>query len=316
MKRRYRAVLLGYYGFGNLGDELLLQACIEMLCRCGLVREQIAVLSNNPGMTSRNFGVHSVNRWKFGHVVKVLRESDTMILAGGGIFQDSTSLKSCAWYWGMVRLARLLGVKVFAIGQSVGPLNSSISRIFAGDALRLCGKIHVRDKKSFLLAKTLGCENVIEGSDIVMTLKPEIPPVKRKYILVNLRPCSDLERWREILRGHVDSDTIGVALGDGDEEALKPLGLREIVRPGTFSEACGLWAGAKSAVGMRLHFGVLSRIMRVPLAMMPYDVKVNEFAIQSGVPCISGEWEEPVMPREIPESVNDVEGLCREIIGL
>lgn len=315
MKRRYRAVLLGYYGFGNLGDELLLQACIEMLCRCGLSREQIAVLSNNPEMTRRNFGVHSFNRWKFGHVVKVLRDSDTMILAGGGIFQDSTSLKSCVWYWAMVRLARILGVKVYAIGQSIGPLNSSISRIFAGNALRVCGKIHVRDKKSSLLAKTLGCENVIEGSDLVMTLKPSTPPQKRGYMLVNLRPCANLEHYREILRSHVDVDTIGAALGDGDEEALRPLGLR-VVRPCTFDEACGLFGGAKSAVGMRLHFGVLSRIMRVPLAMMPYDVKVKEFAMQSNIPCVNDEWAEPVMPREIPDSVNDVEGLCREIIGL
>ena len=29
MNRRYRAVLCGYYGFGNLGDELLASALVE-----------------------------------------------------------------------------------------------------------------------------------------------------------------------------------------------------------------------------------------------------------------------------------------------
>ena len=46
-----------------------------------------------------------------------------------------------------------------------------------------------------------------------------------------------------------------------------------------------------------------------------YDVKVSEFAGQSGVPCVAGEWIDPVMPREIPESVNDVVEFFREIVS-
>lgn len=65
---------------------------------------------------------------------------------------------------------------------------------------------------------------------------------------------------------------------------------------------------------MRLHFGVLSRIFRTPLAMMPYDVKVNEFASQSKIPCISDEWIEPVMPLELPGNLKETENFFREIM--
>ncbi|MBR0248693.1 MAG: polysaccharide pyruvyl transferase CsaB [Synergistaceae bacterium] len=315
LMRRYSAALLGYYGFGNLGDELLLEACINILNECGIERNRVVVLSNDPDRTAREFRVDAVNRWSLREIVRTFRESERLIFGGGGIFQDSSSVKSCAWYWGITRLARAVGVKVYAVGQSVGPLTSGISRIFAGDALRHCGGIHVRDEKSLRLAESLGCKNVVKGSDLVLTLKPENVTSRGERMLVNLRPYPEMERYAEILRPHIDSDALGVAMSPEDEEALVRLGLHEIVRVGNFREASELWSSAKCAVGMRLHFGVLSRIFRTPLVMMPYDVKVSEFAGQSGVPCVAGEWIDPVMPREIPESVDDVVEFFREIVS-
>ena len=315
LMRRYAAALIGYYGFGNLGDELLLKACVDMLTECGVPRSRVVVLSNNPDDTSRDFGVDSVNRWSLREVARVFRESERVIFGGGGIFQDRTSVASCVWYWGIVRLARLMGAGVYAVGQSVGPLKSGLSRFLAGNALRSCGVLHVRDDKSLRLAESLGCENVIRGFDLVMTLKAETPSLRGERMLVNLRPCPGLERYAEILRPHVTGDAVGVAMSHEDESALEVLGLRETVRVKSFAEAESLWREAGCAVGMRLHFGVLSRIFRVPAVMMPYDVKVNEFAGQSGIPCISDEWIDPVMPREIPGSVNDVREVFREILS-
>ena len=313
--RRYKAALLGYYGFGNLGDELLLKACIDILESCGIGRDKIVVLSNDPEGMAGEFRVDAVNRWSFREIVRTFRESERLIFGGGGIFQDSSSVKSCLWYWWITRLAHYMGVKVYAVGQSVGPLSSGVSRIFAGDALKLCGAVHVRDDKSLVIAEALGCKNVVRGIDLVLTLKPENIASHGDRMLVNLRPCPEMERYAEILRPHIDSDSVGVAMSPEDEEALKRLGLREIVRVGNFREAEELWLSARCAVGMRLHFGVLSRIFRTPLAMMPYDVMVSEFAGQSGVPCVESEWIDPVMPREIPESVNDVQKFFREILS-
>ena len=334
--RRYRPALLGYYGFGNLGDELLLRACLELFGRYGLERENIIVLSNAPEDTSGTFGVASVSRWRYRDVARVLRQSDSLVLGGGGLFQDTTSVMSCVWYWGIVRLAKFLGCKVFALGQSIGPLKSGLSRMLAGDALRVCRKVHVRDDASLRIAESLKCRDVIPGGDLVMTLKPRtgdtplhFPPnlggtiggndtcrIKKGIMLLNLRPCAELQHYTDIIAPHIGADTIGAALSDEDMKALASLKLSRVVRIKTLGEAQELWADACSAVGMRLHFGVLSRIFRTPLALMPYDVKVREFAGQSGVPCIDGEWLEPVMPREIPEDDCNAEGICREIISL
>ena len=317
--RKYKVAILGYYGFGNLGDELLLSACIDMLTRCGLGLESIAVLSNSPDETSQHFGVKAVNRWRFREVVSVLRESESLLLGGGGLFQDTTSVKSCVWYWGIVRLARLLGCRVWAIGQSVGPLKSRVSRVITGNALRACEVLHVRDDRSRTLAESLGCRNVVRGSDLVMTLKPDAYSSRKDYMLVNLRPCDGLDSFVKVIAPAIASakiPVIGAALSDEDADALAVLKLPEVVRVNSFSEAAALWSNASCAVGMRLHFGVLSRIFRTPLALMPYDVKVNEFATQSGVPCIVDEWREPVMPLPVPECAHEIDSICCEILGL
>ncbi|MBR6901203.1 MAG: polysaccharide pyruvyl transferase family protein, partial [Synergistaceae bacterium] len=129
-------LLLGYYGFGNLGDELLLRACIKILNERGIENEKIIVLSNNPEETRKNFNVKAVNRWKIFEVIKALRKSEFLMLGGGGLFQDSTSIKFCVYYWAVVRLAKLLGVKISAIGQSIGPLNSKIAKILTSNAFK------------------------------------------------------------------------------------------------------------------------------------------------------------------------------------
>ena len=98
MSRRYRVALAGYYGFGNLGDELLLRASLEALERCGVGRDRVVVLSSVPAETSCILGADSVDRWNLSAVRGVLRSSDTLLLGGGGLFQDSTSLLSCLWY--------------------------------------------------------------------------------------------------------------------------------------------------------------------------------------------------------------------------
>ncbi len=307
-------LLLGYYGFGNLGDELLLRACIKILNERGIENEKIIVLSNNPEETRKNFNVKAVNRWKIFEVIKALRKSEFLMLGGGGLFQDSTSIKSCVYYWAVVRLAKLLGVKISALGQSIGPLNSKIAKILTSNAFKACEKVHVRDKNSFNIAKNFGCKNLILGSDLVMTLKNTsclLPPAS--CLLINLRPCENLESFIKIIAPHVknfDGKKIGAALSEDDEKILfankKILGINEIKLIKSFNEAENVWAFASCCVGMRLHFGVLSRIFQRPVALIPYDVKVKEFAEQSNIPVIINEWREPSMPLKI----SDCDTIC------
>ena len=129
-------------------------------------------------------------------------------------------------------------------------------------------------------------------------------------ILINLRPCNDIEKFVEIISPHVknfDGEKIGVALSGDDEKILETykenLSLEKIIRVKSFKEAENLWANSSCCVGMRLHFGVLSRIFQTPVTLIPYDIKVKEFAKISEIPVINDEWKEPSIPLKIPDMI-------------
>jgi len=132
--KRYRAALAGYYGFGNLGDELLAEAAIATLLRCGVGRSDIVLMSAAPEESRQKFGVDSVNRWKISQVCRALRQSETLLLGGGGLFQDASSLRSCFYYWWLVRAACFFGAVPWALGHSVGPLSPRIGLGLTRDA--------------------------------------------------------------------------------------------------------------------------------------------------------------------------------------
>lgn len=328
VSRRYRAALAGYYGFGNLGDELLAQASLEALERVGVDRERVVVLSNDPEGTARALGVHAVSRWRLREVASALRSSETLLLGGGGLFQDNTSLRSCLWYWGVVRLARLCGAVPWALGQSIGPLRSAAARWMTRDALGSCRILHLRDTFSEEWAGRLGL-SAVRGTDLVLTLNfsssAARPGEAGRRLLLNLRPVPDLDRWVRLVApcaGGFSGEVVGTALSGEDETLLHSLResgalrLDRVERVTELDGAARLWTGAAAAIGMRLHFAVLAALQGTPLAVLPYDPKVAGFAESAEVPCALEDLPEPRVP--VPFSDRDsvvaqLDGLCRSM---
>ncbi|GHV41771.1 polysaccharide pyruvyl transferase CsaB [Synergistales bacterium] len=201
--KRYQVAIAGYYGFGNLGDELLARASVEALLRHGVERKRIVILSNDPEDSMRNFGIEAVNRWSLIQVSRAIKHSDTLLFGGGGLFQDTTSVRSCFYYWGLVKLALRWKVKIWALGQSVGPLTTRTGRTIASDALGSCHVLHLRDKASLAVCEALkihpdnfpetdskielGCDMTLLLADHMLD-KMKSESAKARF-LVNIRPC-------------------------------------------------------------------------------------------------------------------------------
>ena len=268
MEKEFDVLLLGYYGFGNLGDELLCEASLRLLASCGVPKERVALLSAAPRESEERYGVRAFDRWSLREIWRACAASRSLLLGGGGLFQDSTSARSCVYYYAAVRIARLLGLRVWAEGQSVGPLRRGLSRALTRWAFGSCVHTGVRDESSREILGSMGIGAAL-APDLVTSL-----PVPRAeggggFLLFNARPgyralaekaaagCMKLAESSGL-------EVAGIALSREDEAELASLASAGLVKLSgvtlvsskeDFSRAARRACGA---VGLRLHFLIRS----------------------------------------------------------
>jgi polysaccharide pyruvyl transferase CsaB len=314
MNKKWIVTLLGYYGFGNLGDELLALSAIKQLEKSGISRDKIMVLTASPDFYS-GLGVKFVNRWNLPKVWSVLRESRTILLGGGGIFQNVTSLRSCFYYWSIVELACLAGAAPWAVSQSIGPFSGKLGRTLTRAALSKCRILEVRDEHSKNIANELGLTPEV-GEDLVFSLKPDFKS-RGSCILVNFRPWSGTNEFISAVNDYLNnsnSESIGVAMSPEDLLVIKSaqkkykMNFSDIILVRNWDEVCELWSKSVEAIGLRLHFSLISLIFGLKQMLYAYDPKVTSFAKRWGIPVWTNEDAclKPELASVSIENVNNV----------
>jgi len=297
LERNIDVLVLGYYGFGNLGDELLSKAVVDNLTDAGVEKDRIVLLSANPELSEKNCGVKAYNRWNLGTVSALMKQSKSFLLGGGGLFQDVSSVKSCGYYWWMVRGAKISKTSVWAVSQSVGPLQSRLGKWFTKNAFKNCSYISVRDEKSQKILSEWNIKSVTTP-DLVLGNKIDKAAAKGNCLLLNLRPCYDEAavlaiRQANFIAKRDKLKIIGVALAREDQvyleniEAKGDIKLKETVLVEKTDDFNALLQNATCAVGMRLHFAELCMLAQLPLSISAYDPKVEAFCENWNIPQLS-----------------------------
>ena len=299
--REYDVALCGYFGFDNFGDEMLLASAVQNLLECGVPRERICVFSNAPEDTQKKFSIRSYDRWNRKVVRSALSRSRSLLFPGGGLFQDSTSVKSCLYYWGVARMAWASGCSVWALGQSVGPLSTFAGKWLTKNAMKRMDFLSVRDKASHDVLRTFGVD-AKTMPDLVFGLQvPDVVSDSSGPFLVNIRPSiRNPESVRSMLaaiRSIAASgrEVRGIAMSPEDarvfvqyheEGAIPPF---EVATPRSISEFAGASNGCAAAIGMRLHFAIFSLLLGLPVFVSAYDPKVSSFAENFAIPSLPDE---------------------------
>jgi len=150
-----KILISGYYGFGNVGDEAVLEAVVGELRRRD-PQAEITVLSASPTLTAELAKIKAIPRY---HLLKVLYEifqTDIFLSGGGSLFQDVTSSRSFWYYLFLVFLACGFRKKVVIFAQGFGPLRRKINRLFARLILNQAMLITVRDEEAYQEMRKLG----------------------------------------------------------------------------------------------------------------------------------------------------------------
>ena len=105
-----KAVISGYYGYKNFGDEIILSVLVEHLKNLNC---EITVLSGDTEYTKEHNNINAIDRFKFKDVLREIKSCDFLISGGGSLLQDATSLKSLIYYLSIIVLGLIFKKKVF-----------------------------------------------------------------------------------------------------------------------------------------------------------------------------------------------------------
>ena len=292
-----KAVLCGYYGMGNAGDEALLVSLLQMLPESVIP----IVLSGDPQATKKQYGVASCHRKSTFTILNALKQSDVFIWGGGSLMQDSTSIASPVYYAGLMALAQQQGLKTIAWAQGIGPLNKSFTRWLTKQVLLGCNAVSVRDNASAQLLSSWQIEPVI-APDPVWAMesepieqlkdisKPVVAVVLRSHrLLTKPRLNTLIEAIREF-QAHTSSHILLIPFQPMQDMAIAKSISAQLDRDNSIlpvndpKKLKGLFQQVKMAIGMRLHSLIMAAAEGCSCFALSYDPKVTQLMSEINLP--------------------------------
>lgn len=159
-----KILLVGYYGYGNLGDELMRKSIKDFL-----INENFEILELLPKSKKEN---NSFERFNVFSIIKAILKSDIVICGGGGILQDKTSLNSFLYYYFVFKLSAFLGKPLIFFGNSFGPFKRYLSRKLFRNLLKN-KKLYIfaRDEVSYKYVKLCNQKSILGTDPAISFLK-------------------------------------------------------------------------------------------------------------------------------------------------
>ncbi|QTA38749.1 polysaccharide pyruvyl transferase family protein [Thermosipho ferrireducens] len=131
-------LLIGYYGFGNLGDEMMVSTIKDFLLSQGFN-------VNIPVPKEKILNQKQFNRFNILKLFENILKADAIICGGGGVLQDKTSFKSFFYYYSIFEFSLLMRKPVIFFGNSFGPVRKKLSMLLL--------KRLLKQKKLYIFAR-------------------------------------------------------------------------------------------------------------------------------------------------------------------
>lgn len=293
-----RAVLCGYYGMGNGGDEALLAAVLQALP----VDVTPIILSGNPAQTASRYPqAEVVDRKDLSAVIQALRGAQAFIWGGGSLIQDATSWASPLYYTGLMKLAQWLGLTTIALAQGIGPLKRPLTRWLARSAFAGCTAVSVRDRGSASYLSEWGIPFAIAPDPVWALASIPVEGLWRlpaPRVAVNLRSHPQLtpERIAALTQALIDFQQAtdvcillvpfqpaqDLAIAQQIQPQLR--GASQILRVEEPQQLKGIFRGVEMAITMRLHGLIMAAAEGCRCFALSYDPKVAQLMAEVELP--------------------------------
>ena len=298
------ALLIGYYGYGNAGDDVLLHRLVDLLRKNVGEDTEIVVLARKSARErlAEDLGVRVIGRYNPFEIVPQLLRCQLLVYGGGSLFQDRTGWLTLPYYSSFAIAAQLLNIqRRMFVAQGVGPINKPFMASLTAHVIGSCDFIQVRDDKSAALVKSWGVDLEGEvGADLALWRRPEEEgplPQRRARLGVALRPDSRLTKAKlesiakavgeaalnrkervQLLAFHPEQDKPLL-----DEFAkMLPKGVNSEYSEVTAKNMLDQTAACRVVLCMRFHAALAALVTLTPFVGLSYDPKTESLYEESG----------------------------------
>lgn len=341
-----RILIAGYYGFGNIGDEAILEAVITKL-RSKLNDVEIEVLSAKPNITFEKYNIPCIDRRSFSQVMKAIKNCDLLVIGGGSLLQDVTSKKSIYYYLAIIFMGLAFSKKIMMYSQGIGPIKRKINRALTSWLLKRVDFITVRDinSKNELIKMGISKSKVEVSADPVIGLKMSGKELgfeilrKHKKSFDNTKPTIGLafRYWNnndkklnkilinttKRLSDQLNANIVFIPFHHNEDikvlQAIEPniqdIGILIEEKYGV-QEMLSIMQNFDLLVGVRLHSLIFSAVAQIPMIAISYDPKVEFFMESLGLEAFSTieDLEEDALIDEVKNVWQNREELTQNII--
>ena len=306
-KSTMKILLWGWFGFENLGDDLLLETMLKNLDEQGWQ----VTLPMEKKYSLRQGNVKQIER-KYRELFTRAATHDVLIIGPGGLFPIDSNINVLLFY-SAVMLWKALHKKVIFFGIGISERLSQQSavrwkKIISHTDLFLARSEDILNRLRLAASEKVGSmADVVFSSDIAF----EKPAARRKIAVsvANLRGDDtgegyqdEVKKWaavvKELLRGGYQVDLIAFTKYTDDrliDSIAQELGGPKEVKTIPYKDSYAnvkQWAQYEMVIAMRFHALVLSVLAGVPVLPLAYGHKTISLAKRCGLAAYTLIWND------------------------
>lgn len=301
-------LVVGYFGDGNFGDELLLDTLLKKLRSIKGVMPIVAAF-NNEVEVAKKHNVVTVSLQDKYAVAQATALCDAVIVGPGGLIDDSAEVDPVGFfeargtysYLYPIMLAQMNGKKTYTLGLGVKEFSKLEAQRTVNMLFNRMDWIGVRDEYSANVLRNSDISDVKSFADMAFTYDGVryANHQKNKVLGINLRYYMGMdveniivciakviqyyiaEGWQIhliALQEQVDMPVFKVVLEVLSNWKYANSSNLKVIIPKTIEETIKALSEVSILVAMRLHANIMAAYQGIPSIFLGYDEKVEEAA--------------------------------------
>ncbi len=146
-----RILLVGFFGYNNLGDEETLNSAVDMLIAKGI--RSISILSAKNFYKSKcGVKIKIYDRMNPSKIAEAVNSSDIVILCGGNLLQNETSTRSLIYYSRIIFYAKSKSRHIYMLSSGFGNITGALGNRILRKSIEACDFCGCRTEYDFNIA--------------------------------------------------------------------------------------------------------------------------------------------------------------------